>query len=249
MIRIRYNGRSYNELMGRAAILCALLVGRFAAAQVLTDPRLGSAATEIKALVAETDRAGLPSEFLVDKVREGLAKQVPPARIAVAVRAFQQALVLARAETMRFSPSKPLLRAVAEAHLAGVGAETAIVLQAGGRERAVWVLTDLVQRGYPTAVAASTVAAFATRPSLTELAGHAERLRGIDGASPTEALDALTRANAQGLGLDHAEQLLHADGNGDGNNGNGRGPNRETSGPRGPRSGGVAPPGLAKGKQ
>ena len=50
-------------------------------------------------------------------------------------------------------------------------------------------------------MAASAVAAFAARPSLAELVGHAERLRGIDGASPTEALDALARANAQGLGI------------------------------------------------
>ena len=247
MIGIRTMLRSYNGVMGRAAFVCALLFAGEASADVLADARLAPAAGELRAAIADADRAGLPSEFLVDKVREGLAKNVPAVRIAGAVRALSGALAQARTETARISPpSRTLWKAVADAHLAGVGGEVAVVLAAGGRERAVWALTDLVQRGYPAPVAARTVAAFATRPALGELVGHAERLRGIDGASPTDALDALSRANAQGLGLDHAEQLLHQQDD-NGNNGNGRGPNRETSGPRGPKNGGVAPPGLAKG--
>lgn len=238
--------------MARALLLVCLVSAAAVAraeAPALDDARLGPAAGEVHAAIDRAARAGLPQQILVDKVQEGLAKHVPPPRIAAVVRGLGEALARARAEAQPFAGAAPppgLLKALVEAHAVGVKpADAARVLRAGGRERAIEVLTDLVQRGYPAAAAAHAVGAVGGRArALDRLVGEAERLRAIDGAAPTDALEALVRANAQGLGLDHAEQLLHRAPLDDA----ARGPNRETSGARGPRSGGVAAPGHGKGR-
>jgi len=241
-------------VMARLAILATLLMGALAHADrpALDDSRLGGSAADVRAVVDRAAAGGLPAELLVDKVREGLAKGVPPARIALVVRGLADNLGLARAETRTAgvtAPSAALLKAIVEAHAAGAGAaDVATVLRSGSRarERAVQVLTDLAQRGYPVSIAARTVSAIAGRGknALDHLVGEAERLRSIDAATPGDALDALARADAQGLGLDHAEQLLHRGTTGPDTDAHG--PNRETSGNRGPRSGGVAAPGHNK---
>ncbi|MGZ3407904.1 MAG: hypothetical protein ACXVAN_15745 [Polyangia bacterium] len=233
-----------------AAVLLAATTA-WADRPAIDDARLGASAGEVRAVVDHATQAGLPAQLLVDKVREGLAKGVAPARIVGVGRALEGGLLRARSEAQPFAGSAPppgLLRAIVEAHAVGAGAaEVATLLRAGGRERAVQVLTDLIQRGYPAAGAAATVAAVGGRTdALDRLVGAAERLRSIDGASPGEALDAIARANAQGLGLDHAEQLLHHAG--DSSDDSMHGPNRETSGGRGPGSGGVAAPGHGKGR-
>ncbi|HEX8952669.1 MAG TPA: hypothetical protein VF945_12525 [Polyangia bacterium] len=238
--------------MARFVLIAFLLAGGAAWADrpALDDARLGASAAAIHATLDGAARAGLPADLMADKVQEGLAKGVPAARIAAVVAGLADSLGRARAEAQPLvgaAISPALLKAIVEAHAAGAGsADVATVLGRGGRERAVQVLTDLLQRGYPVAVAARTVAAVQARNAgaLDRVVGEAERLRTVDGAAPGDALDALARANAQGLGLNHAEQLLHrgADASDDGN-----GPNRETSGVRGPRSGGVAAPGKAKG--
>lgn len=236
-------------LMARRLLIASLILvarGAFAEAP-LDDARLGAAASEVHAIVDQAGRDGLPADLVADKVREGLAKGVPPARIVVVLRGLARALVTARSEAQPFAgaaPPRGLLKAIVEAHAGGAGAKDVdTVLRAGGRERAIGVLTDLVQRGYPAAAAAHTVAAVSGRGgALDRLVGQAERLRTVGGASGAEALDALERAEARGFGLDHAEQLLHHGEPDDGT----RGPNRETSGTRGPRSGGVAPPGRGR---
>jgi len=240
--------------MARLAILAMLLMGGVAHADrpTVDDSRLGESAAEVHAIVDGAAANGLPPELLADKVREGLAKGVAPARIALVVRDLADSLGRARVETQiagAAAPSAALLRAIVEAHAAGVGAgAVATVLHAGGRdrERAILVLTDLAQRGYPASAAARTVSAIAGhgKNTLDQLVGDAERLRSIDAATPGDALDALARADAQGLGLDHAEQLLHR--GTDDTDSDAHGPNRETSGYRGPRSGGVAAPGRTK---
>jgi hypothetical protein len=240
-------------VMARATMVALLLMGGVAAAErpALDDARLGGAAAELHALVDRAAVNGLPAELLVDKVREGLAKGVPPARIVVVVRGLGDGLVRARTETQAAgvaAASAALLKAIVEAHAAGVGAtEVTVVLHGGGRDRALQVLTDLAQRGYPLPVAARTVTAIVGhgKNGLDHLVGEAERLRSVDAATPGDALDALARADAQGLGLDHAEQLLHH--GSDASDNDGHGPNRETSGNRGPGSGGVAAPPHGKG--
>jgi hypothetical protein len=241
---IRGARRSYNEVMTRLCFSAVMLATTVAWANppAIDDARLGASAAEVHAIVDHAAQAGLPQELLVDKVREGLAKGVAPARIVAVVRSLDAGLLRARTEAQPFAGSAPapgLLKAIVEVHAVGAGAaDVTALLRAGGRERAVQVLTDLIQRGYPVAVAARTVAAVAARTgTLDRLVGEAERLRSVDGASPGDALDAIARANAQGLGLDHAEQLLR---HGDASDDDTHGPNRETSGGRGPGSGGVA---------
>jgi hypothetical protein len=235
-------------VIARLAILATLLVGGVAHADPpeVDGSRVGGSA-EVRAVVDRAAADGMPAELLVDKVREGVAKGIPPARIALVVRGLADGLERARNETQTAgvaAPSAALLKAIVEAHAAGVGpSEVATVVRSGGRERALQVLSDLAQRGYPVSVAAQTVSAIAGRGknALDRLVADAERLRSIDAATPGDALDALARADAQGLGMDHAEQLLHR--GSDGFDTDAHGPNRETSGIRGPRSGGVAAPG------
>jgi hypothetical protein len=249
---IRGARRSYNGLMRGFCFSTVLLAAAAAWADrpAIDAARLGPSAGDVRAVVDHAAQAGLPEQLLVDKVREGLAKGVAPARIVVVIRGLEEGLLRARAEAQPFTGSAPppgLLKAIVEAHAVGANVgDVGALLRAGGRERAVQVLTDLIQRGYPVAGATRTVAALGAHlDALDRLVGEAERLRSVDGASPSDALDAIARANAQGLGLDHAEQLLHH--GGDVSDDNTHGPNRETSGGRGPRSGGVAAPGKGKG--
>jgi hypothetical protein len=245
--------RSYNQGMARVLLMLGIVaIAPAARAQTagLDDARLGASAAEVHAIVSRAGRDHLPDWLLIDKVNEGLAKGVPPARIAIVLRGLAENLGRARDEARPFVAGEAphgLLKALVEAHVAGVGGgDAGVVLGAGGRERAIEVLTDLVQRGYPASAAARVVGDLSHREApLEQLVGEAEKLRSIDGATAVEALDAVARANAQGLGLDHAEQLLH---HGEAGENNGRGPNRETSGARGPKSGGVAAPGHGKGK-
>ena len=220
--------------------LALLLVGGFAHAEA-----------DVRAAVDRAAAAGLPTEILVDKVREGLAKGAAPARIALVVRALADGLERARSEAQAAdvaAASPALLKAIVEAHAAGVGpSDVATLLRGGGdRERALEVLTDLAARGYPVDVAARAVSAIADRGDarLDHLVAAAERLRAIDAATPGDALDALARADAAGLGLERADPLLRRAG--DVLDGDAHGPNRETSGARGPRSGGVAAPAHGK---
>jgi hypothetical protein len=211
----------------------------------LDDPRLGQSAGELRALVAGAAHDGLPSELLVDKLREGLAKGVPPPRLVAAERALATALAHAHAEAVPFGEAardRALIKAIVDAHRAGVSAAevTAVltaVLPPGQRTRALEVLTDLAVRGYPADAAARTVAAVGKRGpvALGQLVAEAERLRTGQGATAAEALDALQRTAGRGLGLERSVEALR---HGDVGDDNGRGPDRETSGGHGPKTGG-----------
>lgn len=254
MTCIRRYLQSYNAPMVRRLVILGLISATATSVRAqpapLDDPRLGASAAEVRAVVQQAVQKGLPGQLLTDKVSEGLAKGVPPARIAVVLRGLAQSLGQARDEARPFVTGdvpRALLKALVEAHGAGVTpGDASVVLGAGGRTHAIEVLTDLVQRGYHAGTAARVVGGLAHREgALDQVVGEAEKLRNIDGATATEALDAVERANGQGLGIDHAEQLLH---HGEAGDNNGRGPNRETSGPRDPKNGGVAAPAHGKGK-
>jgi hypothetical protein len=218
------------------ALAFALVVGpaRAASAEVpLDEAQLGAAAAELHALVDEAARAGLPADLLVDKAREGAAKNVPPARILEAVRSLGAAMASARREAQPFSGAAPppsLVRALVAAHAAGASAaDTQLVLRASGRERALLVLEGLVLRGCPATAAARAV---------SSLLGHERALEALVGEA--ERAQSLGKGrDAPALALDHADPTAR---DGDVADDDGRGPNRETSGARGPRSGGVAPP-------
>jgi hypothetical protein len=196
-------------------------------------------------LIDEATRAGLPRDVLVDKLREGVAKGIPPAQIVRVVRGLAQSLAQARREAQPFvgaTPSPELVKAIVAAHAAGIATEgTLTVLRAGGREQALVVLTQLVQYGCPALLVARSLSVLnGDWRSIEQL----ERLRRIDGLSLRDALEALAGANERGVGIDHAEPLFRGS---DISDDNGRGPERETSGARGPRSGGVGVPAPGKG--
>jgi hypothetical protein len=219
--------RSYTDHMQRGGIIfaLALTLALPAGAQTPDEAYLGTRAPELRALVDDARRVALPADLLVAKAREGVAKGVAPARILSVVRELAAALAIARSDAQPFvgaTPPAALVKALVEARAAGASAaDTIAVLRANGREHALDVLTDLLLRGCPPATATRAV---------TSLAGR------------DRALDALTlpaHAGAQSLSLEHGEANLHA--TDDVSDDNGRGPSRETSGARGPRSGGVTP--------
>ncbi len=205
------------------------------AANLPGDARLAPVRGALESVVDGAARDGLPESLLVDKIREGLAKGVPAPRIAVVVRALADSLAAARAEALPRTvgaPSPQLLKAIVDARALGAKTELTELLTATRglptQTRAVEVLGDLAQRGYPTAAAARAIADFARRPAeLDRLAARAESLL-QRGASRTEALEALHRAAASGAAFDSAGHGLSGDDDG-------HGPNRESEGPRGPK--------------
>jgi hypothetical protein len=208
---------------GRIIFALAVVLARPAAAQLLDDARLGEVAPELRALVDEATRAGLPADLLVAKAREGVAKGVAPARILSVVRGLDAALAIARSDAQPFVgavPSVALVKALVMARAAGApAADTVAVLRANGREHALGVLAELILHGCSPATATLLV---------TSQASHERSLDALVG----------THAEAPSMNVEHGDQNLHS--NSEVGDDNGRGPNRETSGARGPRSG-VAP--------
>src|SRR6266542_5698847 len=102
-----------------------LVLPASARAQLRADEltRLGPDSAGLRAILERAGAADLPAELLVDKVREGLAKGVPPGRIVAVVTGLERALGQARVEAQPYAGAKPprgLLRALVEAHAAGV---------------------------------------------------------------------------------------------------------------------------------
>jgi hypothetical protein len=233
----RVPGRLVDPIM-RGCIWLALMVSAAGAwaAPLPDDARLQAVRAELQTIVDRAARDGLPDALLADKIREGLAKGVPAPRIVGVVRTLATELQQARSEAaphVAGVPSQALLKAIVDAHALGVRAEVAELLAATrgleSQTRAVEVLGDLAQRGYPAPNAEHALAAIARHPAeLDHLPARVESLT-ARGATRAQALDALARSSTLGLGLDGASQFLNR-GLGD----DGRGPNRETSGPRGP---------------
>jgi hypothetical protein len=221
--------------------------GLAVAAPLPPDARLDGERAALQALVDAAEHDGLPLELLTAKIREGLAKGVPAARITGAVRLLAAGLRDARNEALSAIPKPPaaLLKAIVDAHALGVDRPSlALVLKAAAASgassatRAVEVLGDLVQHAFPQAAAARTVAAVTTSRisrvagSLVDVPARAEALSQLKGVSRTEALDAIVRSTAHGLALDEASKLLRGHELSDDDDG--RGPPRDTTGNRGP---------------
>jgi hypothetical protein len=232
--------------MVRLGLTLLLLAGRGAAAATPDDARLNPARAQLETVFAAAARDGVPESILSDKVKEGLAKGVPAARIALVVRTLEQSLADgARQAAPRFSPPPPsLLKAMVAARAAGAQPrELEALLNAGAQlgastvTRALDVLTDLAQRGFPTAAAARAVAAVESKSprELERISPQAQSLSSKGGLARAEALDAIARAAKQGLGVDRAAEATGHDPPGLENKD--RGPNRESSGQRGPGNG------------
>jgi hypothetical protein len=176
------------------------------------DGRLAPVRAHLQEIVQHADAAGLPSEMIVSKVREGLAKGVDPARIEAAAVRLSDSLVAAQQYVTAHHQGRPdvtLVRAVAEARLAGVALTSVDPLLRGQRpeqRRAVEVVTDLSLRGYPSDRAALVVQSVLTRDAnaLDRVPGTLETIRQDYALSHIEAVDALARGLASADSLQTA---------------------------------------------
>jgi hypothetical protein len=219
------------------------LAGEAGAVGLPDDPRLGAARPRLQEMVDRAAAEGLPVEMIVGKVREGLAKGVDPARIeAAAVRITDN---LRAAQTYLGDRRAPkLVRAVAEARMAGVALAAVDPLVKGDRpqaQRAVEVVTDLSLRGYPAERAAAILATVMARDaaSLDRVPGTLESLRQEYALTQAEAVDALSRGLASSESLQAAAKRTADE---EQRRGRGHGASGKSSdGSEGPGKSGLAP--------
>lgn len=175
-------------------------------ALVAQDPRLARLDPETRVAVAgivdSAQRAGLPSESLVQRALEGVAKGASGERITTAVRRLAADLGGAR-DALGPSATGPELEAGASALRAGASADVLSRLRGARRPpltMALAVLADLVAGGVPADSAASAVLALAPTArdaDLVEFRRAVERDIAL-GASPASAASsaASVRVNA-----------------------------------------------------
>jgi hypothetical protein len=217
------------------------------------DQRLEPVRAHLQQLIEQADGAGLPSEMIVSKVREGLAKGVDPTRIEAAVVRLTENLQAAQQYVVARRPGQPpasLVRAVAEARMAGVqmnAVDRLVRAQKPEMQRAVEVVTDLSLRGYPaerTEVVVENVLDRDAR-SLDRLPGTLETIRQDYALSHTEAVDALARGLASADSLQTAYNRTVEDERKRGH-GHGGGKGAEQDEGDGPGKSGLAPGQLKK---
>lgn len=129
---------------------------------LLADPALATEGARLGELIASIDPSALPQALLIEKVREGLAKRVPAARIVQAVTVLRDRLLVvdrlleASARTPATARSAAAI-ALVDALNAGLSeAELATVLRAlGGAARELSVvrevaitMAELAERGF-----------------------------------------------------------------------------------------------------
>jgi hypothetical protein len=147
--------------------LMVLLGGTVMAQEPAADARLDPAVrAAIEQTVAEATSQGLPTEPLIDKALEGMAKGAAPSRIVAAVRTLASGLASARRE---LGPATRPADLVAGAEALRAGVEPAAL----GRLRQsrpsasllmpLVVLADLISRGVPVDAAADAVLVLAGR--------------------------------------------------------------------------------------
>jgi hypothetical protein len=128
---------------------------------VLADARLGEVRGRVEAAARSASEAGLPAEWLLDKVREGLAKGVPPGEIVSAVERLGERMRSAARIQHGLPPerssaqSRAVLRGLVDA--LGVGApEGSVSRLARGMARedpgavraGIEAVADLGERGF-----------------------------------------------------------------------------------------------------
>jgi hypothetical protein len=100
----------------------------------LADPRIAPVRQRIERSIAAANADGLPSEWLVDKVAEGLSKRAPADRIAAAVEALLARLRTAESlrsairESAQDEERRAALRAIADALAVGAPAGQLVAL-------------------------------------------------------------------------------------------------------------------------
>lgn len=219
------------------------------------DARLAPVRARLEEIVRRAAAAGPGAELLVSKVREGLAKRVDAARIEATVVRLAQALGEARAVVGARRPGAPaplLVRAVAEARLAGLDIESAETLLRSGRAeaptaRAVEVLADLSGRGYRSLRAAPLVRDVLVRDpaAIERLSATLETLRVEQALTHAEAVDALARGLSASPTL-QSGYTRTMDDERRGGNGRGRSKNDNDGAGGAPGKSGLAPGRLPK---
>ena len=196
--------------MLRQIVLLLMLSGPALAASgavsLPEDARLVPVRAELQRRIDSAAAAGLPADALVSKAREGLAKGVDAQRIASAVMRLADDLEAAQRFVTARRPGPValgLVRALAEARMAGLDLATLPSLVAGDRppqpaQRAVEVLTELSLRGYPVQRTLAVVERIEVREpaALDRVPALLDTIRRDQALSPAEAVDALARGLA-----------------------------------------------------
>src|SRR5262245_46502152 len=172
------------------------------------DPQVAEVLREV---TARALRDSIPVRQLEDKALEGTAKQVPPARIADALRKLGTELADARSLLRQGGPTTKLsegdIVAASDARRRGVPGEEIVALrrESPGASMVVplTVLGELVDRGVPVGQARATIAAMLkdgrSMDQVAQLPGKVDV--GIRvGASPAAALNSATSSNGNGNG-------------------------------------------------
>jgi hypothetical protein len=233
-------------------VLLGFLLGAAEGSPVLPqDARLEPIRPRLEAIVARATEAGLPADVVVSKVREGLAKGVDPRRIEAAVSRLYDHLEAAHKFVAQrrpgAAPAPVLVRALAEAQLAGLDLAATDALVRGARSpgegaRAVEVLADLSLRGYPSVRASGIVKEVLVRDpgAIARLPASLEVVRVDAALTHVESVDALSRnlAGAESLQAATARTL-------DDERRRGPGGNRPGKDDKAGKSG-IVPPGLLK---
>lgn len=221
------------------------------------DARLEPVRAHLQEVITRADAAGLPSDMIVSKVREGLAKGVDAVRIEAAAVRLADSLTAAQQYVSARRPGHaapaPLVRAVASARLAGVNLAVVDPLLKSERPeqpRAVEVVTDLSLRGYPSERAALVVQSVLARDagSLDRVPGTLETIRIDYALSHTEAVDALARglASADSLQTAYSRTVEDERRHGHGHGAAGKGAGDDEGDDGSPGKSGLAPGQLKK---
>ncbi len=199
-----------------ATMLCAATLASAQTERLPAAPELDGIADELRGLVQALERDNLPSDLVVMKVREGLAKRVEPQRILTAAyAAAYDARIVARLVTLHVRAPAERARALA----VGVSARAAGITVSGidamlrqsrrvGEATAIAAVdtaADLVAAGYPTGRSTDLVAGVLARPNparaLPLVLAEVEATRQATGASRTLAVDAIADYVELGNGL------------------------------------------------
>lgn len=200
VLRARWVGRLPGASLGLALVIASTAHAQTRASSAsfegITDAR---ARATLQAAVRNADESGVPVEPLYSKIREGVAKQSDPERIADAVRQLAVRLTIAK-QALANSRSRDEIAAGAGA--LQVGVPTSALRQL----RRVWpvqsltvplgVVTELVAYGVPAAQATVRVRELmqggASNAQLVELSTQVQRDIASGGAAST-ALDRRAR--------------------------------------------------------
>lgn len=216
-----------------------------------SDGRLAPVRAQLEARLDRVAGAGLPTELLLNKIREGLAKNVEPQRIATTVFAMADHLDSAQAflvQQRRGNVPAGLLRAVTEARMSGIALDHLQPLVSAPdalADRAVQLVLDLKWRGYPVERSAGLVGQIVRHDAanLDHLPGLLETIRREQLLSHADSVDALARGMATSDSLAGAYDRAVDDERRKGGTGRGARKSDETDVNRGNSAG---PPGLIK---